>query len=123
MGDLDAPGVSDGTEDGLLVVPPDPPQLKVVLPAEHAGCRCGDPTVHQDQLEPPGDALPGQVLQHQLTGSVLVGGGRDDQRTQRESGHIDRHDALGALWCGRRDRRGRGRFPRRSMPRGRDGCR
>jgi ectoine hydroxylase-related dioxygenase (phytanoyl-CoA dioxygenase family) len=40
-----------------------------------AGSRRGDPTVHQDQLEPPGDALPGQVLQHRLTGPVLMEAG------------------------------------------------
>jgi hypothetical protein len=28
VGDLDAPGVADGSEHRLLVVPPDPPHLK-----------------------------------------------------------------------------------------------
>jgi hypothetical protein len=64
VGDLDAPGVPDGTEHRLLVVPPNPAQLEVVVPAESAGSGCGDPTVHQDQLEPPGDALSVQVLGH-----------------------------------------------------------
>ena len=55
------------------------------------------PRVHQDQLKPPGDPLLGQVLQHQLTCPVLMGGGRHDQGTHREPGHVDRHHALSAL--------------------------
>jgi hypothetical protein len=66
-------------------------------PAERAGSGRGDPTVHQDQLKPPGDGLAGQMLQHQLAGTVLVGGGRYDQCTHRKPGHVDGHDALGAL--------------------------
>lgn len=50
----------------MLVVPPDPAQLKVMAPTEHAGSGRGDAALHPDQLEPPGRALPGQVLQHQL---------------------------------------------------------
>ena len=70
MGDLDTPGVPDGPEGGLLVVPPDPTDLDVVVAAEGA-CRSGrDPSVHQDQLEPVGDALLVQVFQHQLAGSI-----------------------------------------------------
>jgi putative transposase len=40
-----------GAEHRLLVVPPDPAQLEVVVPAECAGSGRGDPTVHQDQLK------------------------------------------------------------------------
>src|SRR5450631_721664 len=79
MGDLDAPSEPDGAEHRLLVVAPDPAQLEVVVPAERAGSGRGDPTVHQDQLKAPGDPLLGQVLQHQLTGPVLMGGGRHDR--------------------------------------------
>jgi hypothetical protein len=73
VGDLDTPGVPDGPEGGLLVVPPDPADLDVVVATESAGRSGRDPSVHQDQLEPVGDALPAQVLQHQLAGTVLVG--------------------------------------------------
>jgi len=64
--------VTEGAGHGLLVVPSDPAQLEVVVAAERAGGGRGDPTVHQDQLESPGDALPGQVRQHQLSGPVLM---------------------------------------------------
>lgn len=66
-------GVPDGSEGGLLVVPPDPADLDVVGAAEGPGRGGRDPTVYQDQFEPVGDALSVQVLQHQLAGSVLVG--------------------------------------------------
>jgi hypothetical protein len=49
------------------------------------------------------------VLQHQLAGPVLVGGGRHDQGAHWEAGHVDCHNALGALGFGRRGRLGRGR--------------
>src|ERR1035438_4203171 len=62
MGDLDAPSEPDEAEHRLLVIPPDPAHLQVMAPAEHAGSGRGDPTVHQDQLKPPGDPLLGQVL-------------------------------------------------------------
>ena len=97
MSDLDAPGVPDGAEDRLLVVPANPANLDVVVPTERAGSSRGDPTVHEDQLEPAGDALPVQVLQNQRAGPVLVGGGRHDQRAHRKASHVDGHDALGAL--------------------------
>lgn len=97
MGDLDAPGVPDGAEDRLLVVPPDSADLKVVIAAESTGCGPGDTPIHQDQLESAGDTLSGQVLQHQLAGPVLVGGGGHDQRGYREAGHVDGYDPLGAL--------------------------
>ena len=61
-------GVPDGAEDRVLVVPPNTADLSVVVPAECAGSGSGDSTVHQDQLEAAGDALPVQVLQHQLAG-------------------------------------------------------
>ena len=83
MGDLDAPDVPDRVEDRLLVVPPDPADLGVVVPAKRAGSICGDPTVHLDQLEPVGHTLPFQVLQHQLARPVLMGGGRNDQSAHR----------------------------------------
>jgi hypothetical protein len=66
-------------------------------PRRRASSGGGDPTVHQDQLEPVGGALPGQVLEHQHAGPVLVGGGGHEQRGHREAGHVDGHDALGAL--------------------------
>ncbi len=75
VGDLHAPGVPDGAEDRLLVVPPHPTHFEVVVPTERAGSSRGDPTVHQDQLEPAGDALLGEVRQHQLGCRVLLGGG------------------------------------------------
>lgn len=73
MGDLDTPGVLDGAKDRLLVVPSNPADLEVVVAAESAGRGCGDTAVHEDQLEAVSDALSGQVLQHQLAGTVLVG--------------------------------------------------
>jgi len=94
MGDLNAPGVADGTEHRLLVIPPDPAHFEAVVPAEPAGTGRGDAPIYEDQLEAPADALPGQVLQDQLAGPVLVGGGRHDQRTHREPGDVDGHDAL-----------------------------
>jgi hypothetical protein len=57
VGDLDAPGVADGSEHRLLVVPPDPPHLEALASAELACAGRGDATVHQDQLEPFGDTL------------------------------------------------------------------
>ena len=47
--DLDAPGMPDGAEHRLLVVPADPAQLEVVAPAELSGRGRGDSAVHQDQ--------------------------------------------------------------------------
>ena len=87
----------DGAEDRLLVVPSDPADLEVVVAADAAGRSGRDPAVHQHQLEPAGDALLGQVLQHQLAGSILVGGGGHDKGADREAGHVDGDDALGAL--------------------------
>lgn len=97
MGDLDAPGVPDGTEHRLLVVPPAAAHLVPVVPAQGTGSRRSDPAVLQDQLQPPGDTLARQMVQQQVAGPVLVGGGRYDQCSHRESGHLDRHHALGAL--------------------------
>ena len=97
VGDLDAPREPDRAEHRLLIVPPDPAHLEVMVPAERAGSGRGDPTIHQDQLKAPGNPLLGQVLQHQLTGPVLMGGGRHDQGTHRKPGHVDRHHALGAV--------------------------
>lgn len=57
----------------------------------------GDPTVHQDELEPVGDAPLGHVLHHQVAGPVLVGRGGHDHRGHREAGHAHGHDTLGAL--------------------------
>lgn len=54
VGDLDAPGAPDGAEDRLLVVPPDPTDLEVVLPAEVKRGGRSDTAVHQDELEPAG---------------------------------------------------------------------
>lgn len=73
MGDLNTPGVPDGTEDRLLVVPSHPADFEVVMPAKPAPRGGRDTPVHHDQLQAVGDALPSQVFQHQLTGPVLVG--------------------------------------------------
>jgi hypothetical protein len=43
VGDLDAPSVPDGAEHRLLVVPPDPAQLEVVVPAERAAAAAVTP--------------------------------------------------------------------------------
>jgi hypothetical protein len=43
LGDLDSPGVPDGTEGRLLVVPPDPADLEVGMSAESAGSYRGVP--------------------------------------------------------------------------------
>jgi hypothetical protein len=48
VGDLDAPGMPDGAEHRLLVVPADTAQLKVALPAEGMGGGRGNATVDQD---------------------------------------------------------------------------
>jgi hypothetical protein len=48
VGDLDAPGMPDGAEHRLLVVPADTAQLKVALPAEGTGGGRGNATVDQD---------------------------------------------------------------------------
>jgi hypothetical protein len=72
VGDLDPPGVPDGPEDRQFIVPPGPVDLKVVVSAECASSSRSEPTVHQDQLKPVSNALPGQVLQNQLAGPVLV---------------------------------------------------
>jgi hypothetical protein len=73
VGDLSAPGVPDGAEDRLLVVPPHPAHFEVVVPTERAGISRGDPAFHQDQLEPAGDTLLGEVLKHQLGRPIFVG--------------------------------------------------
>ena len=83
MCDLDAPGVPNGAKDRLLVVPTDPADLEVVLPTETPRGGRSDPAVHQDELEAAGNALLGQVLQHQVAGAVLVGGGGHHQRGHR----------------------------------------
>lgn len=64
VGDLDAPGGPNGAED-RLVVPSDPADLDVVLPTEVPRGSRGHPAVHQVELEPARDAMPGQVPQHQ----------------------------------------------------------
>jgi hypothetical protein len=97
VGDLDAPGVPDGPEHGLLVVPTDTAHLEVALAAQSVGGGRGDDTIDQDQSQPGGDALLGEVLQHQLGRPVLVGGGRRYEGTHRQPGRVDRDDALGAL--------------------------
>ena len=74
-----------GRKTGCLSSQPTRRTLDVVVPPERAGSSRGDPTVHQNQLEPAGDALPVQVLQNQRAGPVLVGGGRHDQRAQRKA--------------------------------------
>lgn len=61
MGDLDAPGVADGPEHRLLVVPPDSAELEAVAPAELPCSGRGDAAVDQDQFEPFRDALTRQV--------------------------------------------------------------
>jgi hypothetical protein len=86
-----------GAKDRLLVVPTDTPHLEVVEPAERARRGRGDATVHQDQLEPSVGSLLGQVLQHQLAGTVLMCGSRYNQRPDREPGDVDGHHALRAL--------------------------
>jgi hypothetical protein len=48
MGDFDAPGVPDGAEHWLLVVPTDPAQVEAMLPAEGVGRGCGDAAVDKD---------------------------------------------------------------------------
>jgi hypothetical protein len=73
VADLDSPGVPDGAEHRLLVVPPDSAQLEVVVSAKLAGSGCGDATVDQDQLKPLGDSLTPEVVQHQFAGVILVG--------------------------------------------------
>jgi hypothetical protein len=68
-----------------------------MLAPQRVGGGRGDATIGQNQVQPSGDALLGEVLQHQSGRPVLVGGGRQDERADREPGHVDRHDALGAL--------------------------
>ena len=55
--------------------PPHPTAVKdrYVVPTERAGSSRGDPTVHQDELEPISDAMLDEVLRHQLARLVLVG--------------------------------------------------
>jgi hypothetical protein len=86
-----------GRKGGLLVVLPDPADFEVVVAAQAAGRAGRDPTVHQDQLEPVGDAQLVPMPQHQLAGPVLVGRGGHDQRGHRRASHVDGDDALGAL--------------------------
>lgn len=43
MGDVDAPGVPDGTEHRLLVVPPDAAHLGPVVPAQGTGVAAVSP--------------------------------------------------------------------------------
>lgn len=58
MGNLDPPGMPDGAEHGLLVVPPHPSYLVAVTTTELRGGPRGHSPVHEDQLQPPGDTLP-----------------------------------------------------------------
>jgi hypothetical protein len=53
--DFDAPGLADGPEHQLLVVPPGLPHLQVVASGERGCGGRGDATVHRDQLKPLGD--------------------------------------------------------------------
>ena len=46
VGDLDAPGVSYGAEDRLLVVPSDPADLDAVVSANCSGSSRDDTPVH-----------------------------------------------------------------------------
>ena len=63
--------VPDGAEDRPLVVPPNPSDVDVAASAKRAGGSSrGDCAVHQDQLEPAGEALAVQVLQPQLGGAA-----------------------------------------------------
>lgn len=97
VGNLHAPGVADGPEHRLLVVPADPAHLDTVRGAQLPRGGRGDAPVYEHQLKPLGDALTGQVLQHQLGSAVLVRGRGHHQGAEREAGHIHRHDAFGAL--------------------------
>lgn len=58
MGNLDPPGMPDGSEHGLLVVPPHPSHLVAVKATELRGGPRRHSPVHGDQLQPPGDTLP-----------------------------------------------------------------
>ena len=70
MGNLDAPGVTDGTEDRLLVVPPDPVHLEPKVSTGEAAVRgaAGQVGVDEDHR----GRLPGP--------SALVAGRRVQQR-------------------------------------------
>lgn len=96
VGDCDAPGVPNGAEDRLLVVPPDPADLQVELPTEVPRGGSSDPAVHQDELSgrrrPAGSGAPTAT---RWPGSR--GGGRNHHRGHRRAGHIDGHDTLRAL--------------------------
>lgn len=86
-----------GRNTGCLSSHPTRAHLEVVVSSKLAGSGRGDATIDQDQLKPLGDSLTPEVVQHQFAGAVLVRGGRHDQRTHRETGHVDSHDPLGAL--------------------------
>lgn len=88
MRDLDPPGVPDGAEHRLLVVPPDAAQLEAMLTAQRVRGGRSDAAIDKDQVQPTGDALVGEVLQHQLGHPVLVGRGWDGERRNRQSGRV-----------------------------------
>jgi hypothetical protein len=68
-----------------------------VVPTERPGCGRSDSSVHHDKLVAVDDALSPQVVQHQFRRPVLMAGSRHNQSTHGEPGHVDGHDALGAL--------------------------
>ena len=97
MSDLDSPSVPEGRNTGCLSSHPTRRILRswcrFRVRAAVAVTRRSTRTSSSSPVTP----WPVRCSQHQLTGAVLVGRGRHDQRTHREAGHVDGHHSLGAL--------------------------
>jgi hypothetical protein len=109
IGHFDSPGVPDGAEQRLLVLPPDPAYLEVVLRAEPRGGRRGHTSAHKGQFQPFGDSLLGEVVEHHLASDVVVRRGRHHQRPDGQTGDVDGDHPLGTLRAAERPLPGRGR--------------
>ena len=94
---LHPPRVPAGAEHRLLVLPPDAADLHLVPSPELGHCGGGDTTVHEGQFEPLASAQLGDVAEHEVSGSILVRGGGQSQRRDRQAGDIHRHHPLGSV--------------------------
>lgn len=71
VSDFHAPGVPDGVEHGLLVVPADAAILDAMPATECGCCPSGHAAVDEHQLQPSGDTLFGEGVAHHPVGVVL----------------------------------------------------
>jgi hypothetical protein len=89
VGDLHAPGVTDGAKDfgpvlvARWVIPPDPANLVVERGRELPSCRHRGAAVHEHEFESFVRCRSGEVLEYQFNRSCLGRRGGNHSHTQR----------------------------------------